>query len=443
MKKIWVNTEPYDRFEEHLDSSKNVFFSGVFGIGKTSYLIDFFKAKKKKYNCFHLYPVNYSISSNQDIFELLKYDLLFELIKRKEVDGIYEINDSKNLKNYLDENWFEIIKRFAQHIPKIGKPLVGFADALKLTAEEIQNLYEKDFNNEIDFFIKGLETKSGFLYENDLITQYINSQLEAIKINTETEAENPTKTNVLLIDDLDRVDPEHIFRLLNIFSASFDDNTYEQNRFKFDKIVIVADYESLRSIYQHKFGEKSNFKGYINKFYANEVFYLKFEDAIYPILNQKNDFENSPFNNLFIHLLALLFKSHELDFRQLKKLNSDSDFKLNLLFSIDDVISELERFYDSYDNLLMVLKRIKLERNYTPYILLLECIIIDYKGFEEIQFLKANREYDYPLKNKRVVRYKKEGSHVRVSSNLKQVPITIKDIWNEFISLIQERNNAD
>lgn len=76
--------EIFPKFEEHLEikDNKRILFSGKFGIGKTYFLNEFFENKKEKYEVFHLFPVNYQISSNENILEFLKYDILVELIKK-------------------------------------------------------------------------------------------------------------------------------------------------------------------------------------------------------------------------------------------------------------------------------------------------------------------------------------------------------------------------
>ena len=56
---------------------------GANGIGKTTFLDYYFNSKEsefsKNYNVFHLYPVNYSVLQNEDIFSYLK--LLGKIIK--------------------------------------------------------------------------------------------------------------------------------------------------------------------------------------------------------------------------------------------------------------------------------------------------------------------------------------------------------------------------
>ncbi len=82
-----------------------------------------------------------------------------------------------------------------------------------------------------------------------------------------------------MTDDFDRIDPEHVFRILNIFAAYFDDNLYngkgKLNKFGFDKIIIVCDYNNLKSIFHHKYGSKTDFGGYINQFYSKKPFEVK------------------------------------------------------------------------------------------------------------------------------------------------------------------------
>ena len=78
-------------------------------------------------------------------------------------------------------------------------------------------------------------------------------------------------TTVLLIDDLDRLDPEHVFRLFNIFSAHYDDVT-ESNKFGFDKIIFVCDINNIQQMFNHRYGINVEFNGYIDKFYSSEIF---------------------------------------------------------------------------------------------------------------------------------------------------------------------------
>ena len=67
--------KPTETYSSHLAMNDNhrILFSGRFGIGKTTFLNHFFQERSDKYNVIHLYPVNYSILENEDIFSYIKY----------------------------------------------------------------------------------------------------------------------------------------------------------------------------------------------------------------------------------------------------------------------------------------------------------------------------------------------------------------------------------
>ena len=73
------------------------------------------------------------------------------------------------------------------------------------------------------------------------------------------------KRKVLIIDDLDRMDPDHIFRIMNVFAAQFDHERFGYNKFAFDKVIIVCDLDNLRNLFAHKYGSNVDFSGYIDK----------------------------------------------------------------------------------------------------------------------------------------------------------------------------------
>ena len=70
-------------FQEFLNPQRNrrIIFSGPFGIGKTYFLNEFFKEKDEEFYSIFLRPVNYSLLSNEDVFKLIKYDILTQIIQ--------------------------------------------------------------------------------------------------------------------------------------------------------------------------------------------------------------------------------------------------------------------------------------------------------------------------------------------------------------------------
>lgn len=71
------------QFNQHLKLSNNerIIFSGRFGTGKTTFLNHFFD-NQMEYNVIKLYPVHYSISPNEDIYEFVKFDILCQLLSK-------------------------------------------------------------------------------------------------------------------------------------------------------------------------------------------------------------------------------------------------------------------------------------------------------------------------------------------------------------------------
>lgn len=125
----------------------------------------------------------------------------------------------------------------------------------------------------------------------DRITEIIQNTLSVIQ---------KKKKVVLIIDDLDRVDPEHIFRLINVFSAYVDQDS-SHNLFGFDHVIFVCDLENIKSIYHHRYGENTNFYSYIDKFYGSPPFEYDFfkilGDNIYRLLKKNKVQENYDWGN--------------------------------------------------------------------------------------------------------------------------------------------------
>jgi hypothetical protein len=268
--------ELFSKFEEHLDIENNrrILFSGKFGIGKTYFLREFFKNKKDKYESYHLFPVNYQISQNEDIIEFLKYDILIEIMKKDE--NIFKEEDYANFLDlqrllyiWAGDNLEKIIVAVLSFIPKLGRPLQEIIGLIK-NLLEFKKQMEKGEKGVVEGFLKRIEEKR--ITETDYISEIIKEKI------IEQKGE---KKSVLILDDLDRVDPEHIFRILNVFFAHFDSENNElPNKFGFDKVIIVADYLNLKSIFHHRYGQNTDSSGYFSKFYSVEVFTFKNEEII-------------------------------------------------------------------------------------------------------------------------------------------------------------------
>lgn len=283
---------PKKQFSAHLDLTNNhrIIFSGGFGTGKTYFLDKYFE-NHPKYEAIHIYPVNYSVASNEDIFELIKYDIFFKLLEKGLDFEKVEIDKGTFLPYFLKNNAKEIIPFLLGIIPKVGGSLKeiakGLIDLNKRFEKEFRDANETD-QDKIIFYLKRFSETKGSINEEDLYTQLICSLVNQLK--------KEEKEIVLIIDDLDRIDPEHIFRIMNILSAHIDlKGNKTENKFDFDRIILVCDIENIRKIFANRYGADVDFSGYIDKFYSRSIFYYDLSGEI--LKNLDKVFHNISIND--------------------------------------------------------------------------------------------------------------------------------------------------
>ena len=297
--------EPAKEFAKHLGEPFNekIIFSGKFGKGKTTFLLHFFENQTKylggeHYDAYFIDPVNYTVASNEDIFKYLKYDILLALLEKgKKADDI-KFSNVEIATNFIAENPGEVINALLRYIPKVGKQLEALVNHLEPLFNKMKEFGKQreaatESNRAIDF-LKSIENSNYSIYENDIITQLIRELLKSPLKNDQEDdgAEKLAKQNVLVIDNLDRIDPEHIFRILNIFSAHIDYriDRMQTNKFGFDKVIIVCDIKNIRNIFHNKYGSGVDFSGYIDKFYSVDIFhfqnYTQIAKTVHSMLNR-------------------------------------------------------------------------------------------------------------------------------------------------------------
>ena len=216
---------PRQEFKSHLESVDNerIIFSGKYGSGKTKFLEDFFEAEnqqslfgKKKYDVYRLFPTNYSIASNQDILRYIKYDIIIEMLKNGIQFEEVEKTVLESLPEYVKENWLKVIAALVYMIPKLGKEIIDSFKKIEKLKEEYLNYHKKineSSGDKLSAFLQGIENNEGSLYESDITTSIIVQSIEKNKA--------AQKESILIIDDVDRLNPEHVFRVLNIFASHF------------------------------------------------------------------------------------------------------------------------------------------------------------------------------------------------------------------------------
>ncbi|MFO8234978.1 MAG: P-loop NTPase fold protein [Bacteroidales bacterium] len=270
-------------FDEFFDDKTNtrIILSGPFGIGKTYFLEKFFKEKQSdKYLPVVIRPINYAILQNEDVFKFIQYDILKEILSNETFphEEIEKKIQSRVKKGEIIKSSLPTLFNLLKAIPKLGE----FASA----GEELYKLFKN---------IKEVESKDG----NALNT--LTDEVESLYLNafedtgaiikqylqklSEKKSDNNSIQKVLIIDDLDRLDPDHIFRIFNVFSAYLDKQIWKNNNskntknseetktiFGFDKVVISCDIENIRRIFHHKYGTETDFDGYIDKFYSKRFY---------------------------------------------------------------------------------------------------------------------------------------------------------------------------
>ncbi len=317
-------SKPFSEFHEHIGNLLNqkILFSAPFGQGKSTFLDLYFTEKNDKYNVFKIYPVNYSIASNEDIFRYIKTDILYQLIDKNIDIEINNISFSHAAYELAISNKSNVIFGFIKLFTALGKN----SRHLTKVVTELESAFNSIKNHQLDVnqgelkLIKSYLSKTNFdegsLYEDNLYTQLIRDYLKQLKNNN-------TKKNVLLIEDLDRIDPDHIFRILNVISAHIDiyRNTgiEQSNKFDFDKIVLVADVKNIEYIYEHRYGENVDFDGYLNKFFSTSPYYYVNNRVQKQLINEiidKSQMNSS--NHLKRAFLSVAYPLYETGFLTLR-----------------------------------------------------------------------------------------------------------------------------
>lgn len=248
-------------FKQIFESESRIIFSAKFGDGKSYFLKKFMESYPKEANDYYfitLHPVNYVVEENRDVIEYIKRDILFQLIKDNRIydfkEGYDKIFDAVCNK----ESLLKLGDFVASIIPIEG--LKDGYEALKDFASTIHEKYKsQDVLHVVDDYLNGFYGKSGCISECDAFTCLIQKSLEQMMAKS-----------VLIIEDLDRIDPAHLFRIMNVLSSQVDNPYYSEvpngNTFGFDKIILVMDYEIARHLFHHFYGKEANYEGYMNKF---------------------------------------------------------------------------------------------------------------------------------------------------------------------------------
>ena len=142
------------------NNNNNIIFSGIYGIGKSYFINDFFNNQHSdKYIPIILTPVNYSVAKNEDIFEYIKSDILLQLLEKVPCDlENCQISTSVATYYYIKNNFDSIIRNILSTAEKVFFQ-TDIIDKLFILRENIKKFQEKNSiseDKEIEKFINGL-----------------------------------------------------------------------------------------------------------------------------------------------------------------------------------------------------------------------------------------------------------------------------------------------
>lgn len=305
-------------FTDYLDHNCRCILSARFGDGKSFFLNEVKKTLSDKYIFLTIYPVNYQVAENKDIFEYIKRDILLQILMTSEI----ELSDEKynfplRLWGFLSQKGKDLLSDIIAlvtsslaNIPQTGMTILR--DNIAKFKNFSKNI-NKSESDSIESYLDEFTKQKGSIYEFDPISQIIHQLITDIK-------QKEHKQIVLVIEDMDRIDPAHIFRILNVFSAYWDIQDYSeqklaygnpQNKYNFDKILLVCHFQNVRNIFHHFYGDKTDFTGYIHKFSSSTPYEYSLREVVEEWLLNKMPFNKDIFSEICRVLVTLIMRKYE------------------------------------------------------------------------------------------------------------------------------------
>lgn len=318
-----------NNFAQYLEKTDRIILSAKFGDGKT-YLLNKLRndaVMKDEYEFFTIYPVNYSVAKNEDVFEYIKRDIIVQFYEKKLLEKI----DLNAL--FGSEFTFDDLTSVVSFLLSCVPTGEFYNNVFKKFLEKKEEYEEK--KHTVDKYLSRFANAAGCIYEEDGYTKLIRRAIKWISQDHSLNGgEWKAKKPVLIIEDLDRLDPKLLFRILNVVSAHIDDSNRPDivgNKFGFNNIVLVMDYDVTKHIFHHFYGEQACYEGYMSKFLSREPFRYSIKSIMI------RDFEAQLGEKLGIHELLphlqnfreKLAGSSLRDLYKLTQFDTDSYFKVS------------------------------------------------------------------------------------------------------------------
>jgi len=287
-----------EKFRWHLFSHDRTILSAKFGDGKSYFLQKFMEDDevKKDYVFLTLYPVNYQVEENRDVFKLIKYDLLIQMLVKGVIEPEFKLTNAQALALCLQMKAPSLAEALLPIMAELqldeetSKFVAGVLTAKRMFSaikKKVSEIKSTTRDNQIMKYLN--EMKKTPTIGEDVITSIIQKGLDDYK------RKNPEQKVVLIIEDMDRIDPAHLFRILNVFSAHIDHSHHPgvlpdgvlSNKFGLDKVVFVMHYQNVESIFHHFYGTDADFAGYIHKFCSSNYFIFSLKEECEQYVNNR------------------------------------------------------------------------------------------------------------------------------------------------------------
>lgn len=330
---------------------------------------------------------------------------------------------------YLEQNWKGLVFEIFRMAGSVGVPITkSLSKSLSNLSKQVKDQASKlkansDFHYLLQFAEENSE-KKGSIYEFNQVSQIIYSLVKG---------RNSSKEIVLMIDDLDRVDPAHIFRILNVLSAHVDFDGQQNNKFGFDKIILVCDLSNIRKIFKKFYGLETDFSGYIDKFISTYIYHYNIKAIIKDNLlgyienlklsgpvNYSYLFSNNPlFYSGLIEVISTFITYNQLNLRKLIQFNQTDlalpeiktggkngvDFQRDLILIFFQILEVLvggeSELTEAIEKVSRNISRVQMATHNT-YGVLMEKILFLYERKENKEFSTFPGDYIYQLDEERL-----------------------------------------
>ncbi|MDD4670871.1 MAG: hypothetical protein PHG78_07580 [Bacteroidales bacterium] len=174
-------------FKDYLDGNSRCMLSAPFGEGKSTFLNKFCEAYEEEYCFIKLYPINYQVSGSEDVFKMIKYDILVQLMGMEDLDDA--VPQGSAIWGFLKENFFDLsidLVKGLSCIPGavvIGKPVELLIKNIKKISDYSTRKKCETNKGMTETFIKEVREMGG-AFEFDGITMLIIALLRKYKEET-------------------------------------------------------------------------------------------------------------------------------------------------------------------------------------------------------------------------------------------------------------------